>query len=79
MTAVVVVPPICSNVLNVETAHEARWAGHTVVASVCWVIGTQLTVLQPLAAVVTTIDVLAGNDRCTPSRLRLSPPVVSYV
>ena len=50
---------------------------HNVVASVCCVIGTQLTVAQRESA--TIMDVLAGKERATPTRLRLSPPLVRYV
>ena len=50
---------------------------HTVVASVCWMIGTQLTVVQRPSA--TIMEVLEGNERATPTRFRPSPPVVLYV
>ncbi|MGO8860684.1 MAG: hypothetical protein ACLQRH_07935, partial [Acidimicrobiales bacterium] len=50
---------------------------HTVVASVCWVMGTQLTVAQRPSA--TIMEVLEGKERCTPMRLKPSPPLVRYV
>jgi hypothetical protein len=77
VTVVVVVDPlICSWVTNVETANEWSVDGQAVISSVCCVMGTQFTLLQDPMPLVTTIAVRLGNDRATPSRLRLSPPEV---
>ena len=74
---VLVEPAMVSLVTCFGTVRAPFGALHTVVASVCCVIGTQLTVAQRPSA--TIMDVLEGNDRDTPTRLRLSPPVVRYV
>jgi hypothetical protein len=49
---------------------------HSVIVSVCCVRGTQLTLAQLLP--VTIMEVVGGNDRDMPGRLRLSPPFVRY-
>ena len=74
---VLVEPAMDSSVTSFGTVSAPFGALHTVVASVCCVIGTQLTVAQRPSA--TIMDVLDGKERATPTRLRLSPPLVRYV
>ncbi len=74
---VLVVPAIDSSVTSLGTVSAPPGSLHIVVVSVCWVMGTQLTVAQLASA--TIIDVVEGKDRCTPTRLRPSPPLVRYV
>src|ERR1700722_13169093 len=66
-----------SSVTSFGTVSAPFAALHRVVASVCCMIGTQLTVAQVPSA--TIMEVLAGKERATPTRLRLSPPLVRYV
>ena len=73
----VVEPAIDSSVTSFGMDSAPLGALHNVVASVCCVIGTQLTVAQCPSA--TIMDVVAGKERATPTRLRLSPPLVRYV
>ena len=71
---VLVEPAMDSSVTSLGTVSAPLGALQKVVASVCCVIGTQLTVAQRPSA--TIMEVLDGNDRVTPTRSRLSPPVV---
>ena len=71
---VVVLPAIDSSVTSRGTLSAPPGPSHTVVTSVCWVMGTQLTVAQRPSA--TIIEVLDGKERSTPMRLRPSPPLV---
>ena len=68
-------PAIDSSVTSFGTVNAPLGALQSVVASVCCVIGTQLTVAQCPSA--TIMEVLDGKERATPTRLRLSPPVVA--
>ena len=71
---VVLVPAIDSSVTNVGAASAPAGPSQTVVTSVCWVIGTQLTVAQrPSATIMVVVD---GKERWTPMMLRPSSPVV---
>ncbi len=74
---VLVDPAMDSSVTSFGTVSAPFGALQKVVASVCCVIGTQLTVAQRPSA--TIMEVLAGKERATPTRLRLSPPLVRYV
>ncbi len=72
-----VAPAIDSSVTSLGTRNAPSLPAHRVVASVCWVMGTQLTVAQRPSA--TIMEVLEGKERCTPMRLKPSPPLVRYV
>ena len=58
---VVVVPAMDSSVTSLGIVSAPFGALHTVVASVCWVMGTQLTVAQRPSA--TIMEVLDGKER----------------
>src|ERR1700742_4205759 len=77
MVDVLVEPAMDSSVTSLGTVSAPLGVVQSVVVSVCWVIGTQLTVAQDPSA--TIMDVLDGKDRATPTRFRLSPPLVRYV
>ena len=77
MVEVEVEPAMDSSVTNFGRVSPPFGALQTVVASVCCVIGTQLTVAHTPSA--TIMDVLDGKERATPTRLRPSPPLVRYV
>ena len=67
-------PAIDSSVTSLGTVSAPAGPSQTVVASVCCVMGTQLTVAQRPSA--TIMDVVDGKERWTPTRLRPSPPLV---
>ena len=71
---VVVAPAIDSSVTSRARCNAPSAPAHRVVASVCWVMGTQLTVAHRPSA--TIMDVLEGKERWTPMRLKPSPPLV---
>jgi hypothetical protein len=77
MVDVVVEPAMDSSVTSFGTVSAPSGVLQKVVVSVCCVIGTQLTVAQRPSA--TIIEVLDGKVRATPTRFKLSPPVVRYV
>ncbi len=79
MVEVVLVPAIDSVVTSRGTLKPPFVPAHSVVVSVCWVMGTQLIVAQPVFPSSTIIEVVDGNERATPMMLRLSPPAVRYV